>query len=748
MKQNIEKRVVIFALSAIASSAILFLLEKLFPLQGIFEWVQLPIGIILFFLSGAPVPIIAQWATHRVFSFWEFVSLWFLGILFSVPLLLTLEFIVLGYVYDWFPLADISILYLIAAYPILSGKTTLPLPPSLKHPSEKNLGSLLIAFVIMVGVILINILSYRALPDLDPYSWLFKYTYQFRNQHLDYIAERPLFGAITFEGTRLLNISVYTFFKYVIPFLFSFIVFPAWLVAQNFPRTKQRLIWLAFLFTSPVILLYGQTAMPQAPLIIISYFFAFFLLHSKNQEDRFFLFAAGGSMLLAFLYHPAAAIPLSIWAIATAYHFRKTIFQNKITALLVVLIFLTNLSAFQTLIRFVRSWTEVVIASIFRPDNINWLYPSVYRNIDHNLMGWGDAAGVLKFYAFHAGPIVLLTLFICLAFTLSSRSWRTFLRRDILSSIETIILFGSFLIFFAIAEIFPRFPNIALLPDRAWIFTGIFSSLWVFALIKFATNKISYTWVASTFLFATVIIGGALYINFLKRYLITPLQWKSAQWIETNLPKERLLLSFGHKNLLPVHANSRLIQVPSDMYCGSLDGFFSVMNTLDPEKTTDPTFDDLAIKNSLKTLGALTKDEQDSYESNSTITNKRLDLRQFTNNVQREIDNINTDAMPKSGLPLLAPPTHVSYSPNESILYENVYRSPTLYYTINKQKDKIYIYYSEPNKNNPYRGRPYVMTTWGMESCPNNAPFVFDRYPEKFKRVYDDHEEVIIWKVL
>ena len=39
---------------------------------------------------------------------------------------------------------------------------------------------------------------------------------------------------------------------------------------------------------------------------------------------------------------------------------------------------------------------------------------------------------------------------------------------------ELAVILMSFLAFFAIAEILPRFPGIAMLPDRAWIFTGIF----------------------------------------------------------------------------------------------------------------------------------------------------------------------------------------------------------------------------------------------------------------------------------
>ena len=128
----------------------------------------------LFFLIlgvGISITLILQWILKRKFDLWEFVSLSLLESLLIPPLILILEFSLFKSVNYWYPLANSLILWLISGILLFFGKTCLPALPnklSLRNP---------FIIVLFSGIIFTSILvfSFQALPDLDPYKWLFKY---------------------------------------------------------------------------------------------------------------------------------------------------------------------------------------------------------------------------------------------------------------------------------------------------------------------------------------------------------------------------------------------------------------------------------------------------------------------------------------------------------------------------------------------------------------------------------------------
>jgi hypothetical protein len=63
-------------------------------------------------------------------------------------------------------------------------------------------------------------------------------------------------------------------------------------------------------------------------------------------------------------------------------------------------------------------------------------------------------------------------------------------------------------------------------------------------------------------------------------------------------------------------------------------------------------------------------------------------------------------------------------------------------------KNKHYVYYSAIDKNNPYAGRPYYDAA-KIAKKNQGKIFIFDKYPDKFKRIYFDEENnIIIWEIL
>lgn len=638
----------------------------------------------LFFLifgTGSAFTIIIQWVLQKKFEFWEFISLALATGLLIPPAILNLEYLFFRHAELWLPIANILVFWILAGILLFLNKTSLPCLP--KRMSAKKPFLIILIFGIILTAI--QILSYQALPDLDPYKWLFKYHYQFSNHLLD-TYERPLFGSLIYITAALTGLDIYSIFKYLLPFLSLSVLFPAWMMARTFESKAKQWLFLVFALTSPATILYAQTSMPQAPFIWLSYFFTFFLLYSTTKKDSSFLYAAGVLIFLASFYHQAALITFIAWLISVIIFKRKALFSSKKILILTVFVLILIFSRFSAISEFVVYWTRRIIPHFFKENSFNWFYPWQYTNIDNQIMGWGSFGGIVKFYAFYAGPAIIF-VFLFFVWLLFQKKFRVYIFSQFSNEVSLAALLFSFVVFFIIAEIFPRFPNIALLPDRAWIFAGLAVYVFLFLMLRY-THKITPAILIPAILLFLTGTAGATYINFQKRYLISPMQLESARWIKSNLSDNRLFFSFGHKSLLPIHADTPLVIIPAQIYC-----------------------------------------QKDIGEYNKTIAK----LKRNPKSERGGFIAINP----------LAHPVKIS----APIMNENIY---SFNFVPDLDDKLIYIYYSRLHIKNPYRGRSYSMTSWGMEKCPDEK-FLFDEYPNKFQRIYekkDNFDEVIIWKIL
>lgn len=704
----------------------------------------------LFFLLfgfGIGATLVLQWILKRKFDFWEFISLALLSGLTIAPLLLIFEFSLLKRVYDWYPIANLVVSWMIIAIILFFKKTSLPKFPLVKT-KELQKNPFLWIWVFGVAFTLIQTLMYPVLPDLDPYKWLFKYTYQFSGQVLD-LTERPLFGAFVFMVTRIMGISILQFFKYVLPFFYLLALFPAWLVARGLAEKKTQWMFLLFIFVSPVAILYAQTAMPQASLILLSYFLVFFLIYAFEKSDDFFFYAAGFAAVSSFLYHQAGSILFASWLFIFLISKSRLILKDKKSLAFITLLLITNLQRLKPYYNFVFDWIGTILRRMFIPGNFNPFYPAYYTNVDRNDMGWGSINGVVKFYAFHTGPILAGVLVsFSVIFVLNSK-FRIYVIGKIKSSPALWTSLILFLVFFTIAEILPRFPNVALLPDRAWIFAGIFSFVFLYLTLKFYGKVLNKFFIVFILLFS-VGISGALYINYLKRYLITPGQFESAQWIKENLPENRLLISYGHKGLLPVYAESDLARISPELYCGNnLQLLLHALNDLSGNESRLNWIQNNYLP-SLKEISVAIDNSFDKYNKIEESVNFDGDL---TKSAGATLDALSDKASNLKSLlntktnKYILPSLSSLQVPKGPVLIENVYNQEKIPPGALDSRP-LYIYYAKENSLNPYYSRPYDMKTWGMEPCPDNK-FLFDLYPDKFRRIYSTNkDEVIIWKIL
>lgn len=712
----------------------------------ILDILQLLLGsFFLIFGSGFFSTLIIQWLFRKKFNQWEFLSFSLIGGLLILPLILFVEFFIINKINIWLPILNIVVLWIFSTLLLFFKKTSLP---TFSNPLKKETLSHPLFVVSILGLLFtfIQVIVYPALPDLDPYAWLYKYTLQFSSFQLDY-NERPLFGSLTFIGTNLLGLSIFDFFKYLFPFLFLIVIFPAWIIASSLNHIWKRWIFMLFTLTSPVLILYAQTPMPQAPLLWISFFFVFFLMHYDNNKDDFFTYSAGLIMFFAFFYHQAAIIIFAIWAVFTIIEKRSLIFSDKKTSLLLLFLFISNFSKIEPMYKFALSWTKAIGSALGKINNINIYYPAQYTNVDRNAMGWGSFSGVIKFYAFHMGPLLGFILLLFIAYLIFKSNFRSFIYKKFIRNYSFFILASSFILFFTIAEILPRFPNIALLPDRAWIFIGIFTFPILYLLLIFTKKIPSY--IIILFIFCLIIgLSGAFYINYLKKYLITPTQWKSAAWIENNLPQNRLFISYGHKHLLPIHANTPLVRISSHLYCEKdLNNFNETLN-----EVTENTIKSTQLSKYYSPF--LSETAQKISEAEILFSNEDIETEKKYSDAMSLLNSISTETSDLKELLLRRPSLNIIYPPSRLVstsLFvsrENIYEFNQEKFNIFKESRPMYIYYAAEDIRNPYYSRPYSMTTWGMRPCQDNK-FLFDNYPEKFKRIYSANKnEIIIWKIL
>ncbi len=686
---------------------------------SIFAIVKTVTGVTLLFLSGVNCAIILQIATKRKFNAVEFLCLSIISAFFVLPIALTFEYIFLKKIYSFLPIANIAAIFiLLLAVKILTrSKDFADLPEIILSNFKKITKYPAFACgVIYIAVIIATTFTYRHLPDGDPYTWIFRLEALYDKSSLSSITSRPLFSALFYYFKELTNISIFTTFKYLVPFFLILPLAPAWLVASQLKNKFQRYLVLLIPLAVPNIILYSQMAMPQAIMIIFTFYFAFFLIYAYLSKQEVFYYLAGFLSLLTVFYHEAAIITFIIWlAITLIYNFR-IVLKNKLVSLLIILVLISNYEVLYGYVLFVTKWIDKIIRILINKPAFNYLYPYQYVNVDGNNMGWQSIGGVLKFYGFYVGPLIIfLMIFILFYFYKKKIGFKKIIRHFFLHR-ELAVIFLSFISFFSISEILPRFPGIAMLPDRAWIFAGIFFICAIIPFINFKYFANSYKLIFYLLIFLVITsIYGAFFINYQKKYLISPADIKAAEWIKNNLPANRIFFSTGKGAMLNYYSDSKTIKVPPEFHFSENYKNFIKM----PESCVQGnSFGIEMASNYLKNL---------TDEAEKT----RLKLKQ----AQTTSSEINISL------------NFAKLNQNKTALFiENVKNTTDA----NKLfcNNKYYVFYSEMSQKNPYYNRPYRIDKWGIKN-PDNKEIIFEKYPENFNRIYADRDnKIYIWEIL
>lgn len=665
--------------------------------------------VVIFYLPGQNVAAIIERVTHQSFTLIEKLSLVAICSLLVPPSIFTF---LANLNTAW--LTYIPISFAAASWVIASHIAPYFWERQKKEALNPHLVPGGIIIILILGIFVSQLTTaYYALPDIDPYSWLQQFQQTFSTSlNFSFHQYRPLFISLGYLFTQIAQIDTYAFFKYIIPLLSFFLLLPSFLVANKASNLPQTLIIFSLPFASSSFLLYSTSSLPQsiANILLITGFY--FILYSAIVKRYFFFVLGGVSIFGAIFFHEANILFLIPWIIvvllANRASIKTFISREWLACLFFIVILLLSFDTFRIYLSFLAAWIQRTLHALFLFQT-NLTFPATYINIDGNAVGWSDFSGILRYYSFYFGPFAVIATVLFISFFLKRKlKFRScLLSKDSIEKQVLSYFFLSFFLFFSIAELLPRFFNFALLPERALSFVA-FIAVFLFGYILLQSTQ-STIFIPLLVLTAIIInLGGAIYINSIKQYLITPNQMSSAEWISLNLPRNRILFTTSQVNLLRFHAQTN-----------------TVIEVNDPSLYTDIRVFEKAVDH--------IPSVNDRYQTN---------YQKLLEDVENKIYFLKKQTSPSSDHH-----THLMFLlgiSNNIQSFLRQYSENNVSITIEDNKvPPLYIYYSKESPKNPYINRPYTKRSTHRKG----DPIIFDQFPNRFKRVYSlPEDEVVIWE--
>lgn len=571
--------------------------------------------------------------------------------------------------------------------------------------------------VLTIAVLhIINLSAFNFLAEKDSYCWISSYQKALDNSSVN--GYRQLFSSLIISLHYLTGISIYGIFKYIFPLFSLLSLFPLWLLARNLNNKIFQFLVLLFSIASPTIILQSEATRPQVMAMFFLYFLAGFFALSlgkdRKKADLSFL-AIGLVSIVGALFHRIFVIFFFIWFLTVIYKYGKLIWVNKAKAVILLFILYPWTEKFEMrkMLGKIFEYSTSILNKIFINFETNFKFPAYYINIDEKQMGWVNAEGVAKYYAFYAGPFVLLVIILFSYFLFASKEFRVYLK-NIFKNPVAIYVYLLLLFFFFLAEIFPRIGNIAFLPERSWIFLGILLAVPLFQLLKYFEENEARLLQGITFfallLSLLISIGGAAYVNNQFQYIASPKKIESFHWMKKNLNKDSIMYAYGYNSLLKSHSGIKNVISIKREYLenGDMENMMKIARTKEAYNEYADVNEKLTkLKKQLTSL-------RSSLKSSSSIS-----------------DSLLYDLETASG--------EITLSLNKIKRNEGVFAGK------NNQSRESYFYYSKENKNNPYKERPYE-TDYSSNNL-NEGLLILEEYPQYFKKIYDTGE-VKIWKFL
>ena len=393
-------------------------------------------------------------------------------------------------------------------------------------------------------VLFVPTLLYKYIPSADPYVFLIGTEriiqmgdYSLASIFSNIYNYRTFFTNLTAAIALLGNVDPYYIFKYLLVLLPAIIVVPFYYLAKRISNNKNVIfVTTVSALAVPTFIIDSWIVRPQTILFLMPIILLLYGLSLEKKSLKLLVTTILISILLV-KYHEVSLIFLIIGLILVLFLLKENIKKNKLGAfylsILIIMAIYPYIREFGYFDVIVDAFVNLKKNLIFRL----W-FLSGYKNVDGAYISM-DAVGAIKYYLVGIGPFfIALTV---LGF-LSIKKTSIVIIKPVL-----IPYFISALVFFTIAEVFPRL-GLGFLPERALPFLML-------SIIPFTPNIlfiITKKWRGlnkNNFFLFTITVGLA--ISFIITYNIvsTHQGWSStkeveaALWIKSNLPEKSIIVT-------------------------------------------------------------------------------------------------------------------------------------------------------------------------------------------------------------
>lgn len=418
----------------------------------------------------------------------------------------------------------------------------------------------------------VNFFLYKFNPAADPYSYLINLNKYLVGGTIGLTEERPIFIIFLQSLSALTRIDPYWILKVILP-LFSF---PLLLLFYHLAKkTLSNKFLLALSASSfllfPIILAEILIGRPQL-FFLITFPIALYLVSEIIQEKlNYKIYGILIILLLqaaALKIHPFFFFGVFLTLIGLIYYLRTFIKKHLFESALALIFVAVSLYPWLQTLGLIGQFAN--FAGIFKTyllhPHFHFWFLSGATEIDGVQLSWPGYLA-LFYYGYNLG----LLLPISILFLIFRK------KKLVLNLKENWLYFVGLLLFFSIAEVFPRI-GLIYLPDRAWLFVSLLACFFLPGLIKAAFEKISLKIVKiGTVLIIAVSLLITWGITYANGGWVNENEYLAAKWIGSNLPSDSIIISQpGNNIMLEYFAGRQMTSPPA--------AFFLTDN---PEAATD-----------------------------------------------------------------------------------------------------------------------------------------------------------------
>lgn len=382
------------------------------------------------------------------------------------------------------------------------------------------------------------------------------------------LERRPLLTPVLILISHGTSIPISKIFLYVIPLVVTL----SFLLAANLvnkkntePNWKDYLPALIFM-ASPYLMFQIQYAIPQSFILIWIIPVLLFSISGIKEKNImqialacFFSFISINFHELGFVLLLISLIALAIYIIQNYKNNKQVYKKNLLLAFIIFFPYAIILQMTQKIMGLVAVVRHVTGGSALNID-LRWWYVSHYENPDGLIFSFPGIKGALWYG--YLGILIAAVFLITLLYYFVTKKRNRF-------RIEHLPLIVYIVIFFFLAEIYPRIFRVAFLPERAWIFLSIGLYIYITILISDIRNidkKIGNSlFIVCIF---SIIIGSlaTIFLSSNRGILMSKGDQKGVDYLRYNTPSNSIIVStqaydqgiavFSDRKFYELNANS------------------------------------------------------------------------------------------------------------------------------------------------------------------------------------------------